>query len=142
MHTHVDRSHVPIRGPHTLAVTSAGAPGRQVHVRRLRVVVAFHLSIARVIVEGVVQVVGLGHLQAKVRESIFVRTRRPLDSITSRIAPTATASFFECFPYACPEPVLVVKSSFLSKNGFKKGMQLDKKELTKVFGMAGLGMAP
>jgi hypothetical protein len=31
------------------------------------------------------------------------------------------ASVFECFPYVCPEPVLV-KRSFLYKNGFQKGV--------------------
>jgi hypothetical protein len=29
-----------------------------------------------------------------------------------------TASFFECFPYVCPEPVLA-KSSFIYINGAK-----------------------
>ena len=48
--------------------------------------------------------------------------QRPLVKVDARcrsLCTNATRSFFECFPYVCPEPVLV-KSSFLYINGSKR----------------------
>jgi hypothetical protein len=57
---------------------------------------------------------GRGHDVGVVSTVIRVGVKQPL-------ACKKTALFFECFPYVCPEPVLV-KCSFLYINGAKSGV--------------------
>ena len=51
-----------------------------------------------------------------------LRSPRPLRTLR---APEEKRSFFECFPYICPEPVLV-KCSFLDVNGSKRPFLLTR----------------